>query len=160
MVAKNKERVRKSRQGAVLVEGLVVASVLTVCLAVGVFFHALYSARLSSMREARVAAWQGALSGCGGGVATALLSSLGVITIVTLADEIGLIQGPEWLTGMGRQSGGPATRNVEAGPILGGRSYRMEYQVSLACNDYADQAADSSNLAAIFQAVRDFVIPR
>jgi hypothetical protein len=154
------QRALKRRQGAVLVEGLVVASLLTLCLAVGVFFHQLYSARLSSMREARAAAWQGALAGCGGGVANALLSSLGVITLVTLADELELIQGPAWLTEMGRRSGGPAPRSVNAGPILGGRSYQLEYRVSLACNDYADQAAESSNLAAIFQTVRDFVMSR
>lgn len=148
------------RRGAVMVEGLIVATVLALLLACGVFFHQLYSAKLKTMREARMEAWRTALTGCAGGLATALLNSLGTITVLSEAEENGLLDAPDWLTNMGRGVGEPAPESVRASPLLGAGSYQLRSRRSLACNDYADQAAGDSNFAAIFRMVRDMLVSR
>jgi hypothetical protein len=144
----------------VLVEGLIVASLLSLLLACGVFFHQLYSARLATIRQARIDAWSAALAGCSGGLATALLNTLPIITGLSEADEAGLIDSPDWLTDMGRGVGNPGAVNVQAGPMLGGQGYALRRRMSLACNEYGDQAEGDSNLAAILQAVKDLALSR
>jgi hypothetical protein len=143
-----------------LVEGLIVASLLSLFLACAVFFHALYSAKLSTIRNARADAWRTALTGCAGGLASALLNSMGAITVLSEADEAGMVDAPDWLIDLGRGVGEPAPISVQASPMLGGRSYTLRKRTSLACNDYADQAAGDSYFVSVFEMVRDMVMSR
>lgn len=126
---------RRPRCGAVLVEGLIVASMLALFLAGCVFVHSLYSAKLRTVADARHDAWVGALRGCEGGLLTALINSFGVITALTEVEQAGLADTPDWLTGMGRHTGNPPARNVTASPLLGGGSYRLQTRTSVACNE-------------------------
>jgi len=57
-------QVRRNQRGAVTIEAVMVISMLVIGFAGGVFFHALYAAKLAANRDARLAAWTGALEGC------------------------------------------------------------------------------------------------
>lgn len=153
-------RTRARKQGAVLVEGLVVAGLLSLLLACAVFFHALYSAKLSAMRTARADAWRTAVTGCAGGFASALLNSMNAITILSEADEAGMLDAPDWLVDLGRGVGENTAPAVQASPMLGGQSYTLRRRISVACNDYADQAAGDSYFFSVFEMVRDMVMSR
>jgi hypothetical protein len=153
-------RARRQRQGAVLVEGLIVASLLGLLLACAVFFHALYTAKLSAMRNARADAWRTAVTGCAGGFASALLNSMNTITVLSEVEEAGMMDAPDWLIDLGRGVGENSPPAVQASPMLGGRSYTMRRRVSVACNDYADQAAGDSYIFNVFEVVRDMLVSR
>jgi hypothetical protein len=57
------EKRRRSR-GAVMLEGILVITVLTVAFAGGIFFHGLFAAKMAANRNARLDVWSRALKGC------------------------------------------------------------------------------------------------
>lgn len=61
---RNRKMVRRQRAGAVLVEGLLVATVLTGLLAWSIYLHRLTAAKLETLYAARYQAWKTAISGC------------------------------------------------------------------------------------------------
>jgi hypothetical protein len=147
------------RRGAVFVEALIVSTTLALLLAAGVFVHALYANKLATLREARVAAWDGAVRGCGGALSAALLS--GINTVAGLTDDgFGLLELPEWMGDAGRSAQQSAARSVQASALLTAGSRTLRTRRSIACNEYGDQSDDDSFLGALFQAVKDMVVPR
>lgn len=148
------------QRGAVLVEGLIVAVLLTVFLACGLFFHRLYSSKLATLRQARAEAWDAALAGCGGGLRQTLVSVLDPLTLLSNGDQGGLIDSPSFLSDAGRGVGDPPAIEVPMGPVLGNTVFQVQTRRSVSCNDYADQAAGDSNLASLFQAVKDLAVSR
>jgi hypothetical protein len=146
---------RQRRAGAVLVEGLIVACALALFMAACVFAHRLYSAKLSTLREARRLAWMDAMDGCGGALLGALLDGFGALTVLNEADQQGLIDAPEGLTSMGRAPGDPPSISVESGPMLGSTSHTISTRTSVACNEYGDDDTGSLllNLAGMVREV-------
>src|SRR6478736_896491 len=59
---------RKRTRGAVLVEGIIVATMLTLMMAGGLFLHQLYTAQMKAIGDARFAAGTQALNGCNSAV--------------------------------------------------------------------------------------------
>lgn len=160
MRAQLRHRRRRAQTGAVLVEGLIVSGVLALLLCCGVFFHRVYSAKLTTLREARAEAWGAALRGCGGGLVGGLMTSLSVITALTEDDQGRLIEDPSTLLEIGRGVGDGAPVTVSAGPLLGSRSFTMRTRRDVACSDYADHAAGHSFFATAFQMIRDLAFNR
>jgi hypothetical protein len=143
-----------------MVEAVIVASLLALFMACTVFFHRLYSKKVTSMLEARQEAWMGALPGCSGGLGMGLLNSFGAITALNEADDAGLVDAPDWMGNTGRSVGQPEAVTVQSGPLLGGRAFRLTTRTSIACNEYGDDEANDSLLASLVQHVRDMVDSR
>jgi hypothetical protein len=55
---------RAAQRGAVMIEGVIVVTVITMAFGGGVFFHSLYTAKIGANRDARYNAWHLALDGC------------------------------------------------------------------------------------------------
>jgi hypothetical protein len=55
---------RAAQRGAVMIEGVVVVTVITMALGGGIFFHNLYAAKIGVNRDARHDVWTKALKGC------------------------------------------------------------------------------------------------
>jgi hypothetical protein len=55
---------RAAQRGAVMIEGVLVVTVITIALGGGIFFHNLYAAKIGANRDARHDAWTKALAGC------------------------------------------------------------------------------------------------
>ena len=151
-------RSRRRSRGAVFVEGIIVASTLTLLLTCAVFFHRLYSAKITTMAEAREQAWAQSLPGCGGGMVMGLLDNIGLGALSALreADRAGLVDSPDWVSDAGRGVGRPE-RAVTAGPMLGRAHFEIRSRTSVACNERGDHAAGDSNIAALFNQVRELV---
>jgi hypothetical protein len=160
MAAQRRKRSRRAQAGAALVEGVIVSGLLALVLACGLFFHRVYSAKFTTLREARVEAWVAALRGCGGGLAGALLSGLNGLTTLTQSDEDDLVDNPSRLSRVGRGVGDGAPVAVSAGPLLGSRRYTMRTRREVACTDEADHAAGDSFLATSFHMIRDLASMR
>ena len=159
MKPKRRPRAQRTRQAAILVEGLVVASLLALFLSCGVFFHHLYSGKLKTMRDARSDAWRDALQGCSGGFAAGLLNMMGAVTGLTEADQAGLLDAPDWIRDAGRGVGDPPPVRVASGALMGGRTFELHTRTSVACNDPTTQAEGDSYFATVFSYVRDTIIP-
>jgi hypothetical protein len=149
---------RSKRQGAVLVEGLIVAGLLTLFLACGVFVHALYSAKIASVARARQEAWGQALPGCEGGLSMMLLNALtgGALDALAVLDVAGVVDTPDFLTSHGRGVGSPPTVHVAAAPVIGGGSFRVQTRTSVACNEFGDDE-EGSLLVNAADIIRDLI---
>jgi hypothetical protein len=151
-------RVRRRRQGAALVEGLIVASLLTLFLAGAVFIHGLYSAKLQSIARAREQAWARALPGCEGGLTSLLMNALtgGAFDVLAGLDAAGVVETPQWMANFGRGVGAPPAVNVDAPPLIGGGSFRVETRTSVACNEFGDDE-EGSLLVNAADIIRDLI---
>lgn len=151
-------KVRARRQGAALVEGLIVASLLMLFLAGAVFVHALYSAKVQSIARARQEAWARALPGCEGGLTTLLLNALTGRAFDALAglDAAGIVDTPDWMASYGRGVGSPPDVSVAAPPLIGGGSFRVRTRTSVACNEFGDDE-EGSLLVNAADIIRDLI---
>ena len=63
--ARRQRRARSNSRGAVAVEALIVTGMLITALGAAVVLHRVYSTHMTMLNEARLAAWQPAIAGCG-----------------------------------------------------------------------------------------------
>jgi hypothetical protein len=131
--------VRRQR-GAVLIEAAIVSGLLMTLFAGAVFFHRIYSAKIQSIREARLAAWQAAEVGC-----DSLLGLPQVANLVPFDDcldfscSLGGLgveseQAPDWLESLGAKTG-EGTNVVVSPTRIGGQSYAMAAHNRVICNE-------------------------
>jgi hypothetical protein len=146
----------RRRRGAVMVEGLIAITLLSLFLACTVFVHGLYASKLVTIVQARSAAWSSDQLACGGGLIAGVLDSLGLISALSEADNRDLIDAPEWVTDMGRSVGDSDPRDVGMGELLGGRVFHLRTSTSVPCNEFAEDD-DGSLVLNLFRAVRQIV---
>jgi hypothetical protein len=123
---------------------------LTVFLALGAFVHELYARKIASMAEARAKAWAGAMPGCGGALPQLVVSVIrsGTLDALDAVDGSGTIEVPSWLDGIARGEGASDTVAVRAAS-LGGRSFSVKSQQSIACNERGDDASGGLTTDAV-----------
>jgi hypothetical protein len=141
-------RARLRTRGAALVEGLIVAGLLVVCLGCVLFAHRLYSAKLATVRQARLDAWGRALPGCGGANIDSILSPASLIDTVN-ARDVTDDDVSDWLVDAQRGVGSAGPTTVP-GPHGTGMTFNAQARVSVACNEVGDQRPRESNFGSMW----------
>ncbi len=137
-------------------ESLLVVALLTLTLAVGIFFYTLFASKLTAMRDSRSAAWQN-VGKCGGGLSGGLLASP-VALIDRLTDEDRIGRGDDLFTpGLANEV---RSHTVEKPGILRTKTspdrYVMTSESRVACNE---QTLPEGDLISIFEWGFDEFIP-
>lgn len=142
------------------VEAAIVSTMLTIMLAGGVFFHALYANEMRAARDARLTAWQQAEEGCPSNFGVGQLFNY--VSINNCRDESCSVGGlstqsdskPDWLE-MGARVG-EVTRTVTADEQIDGRSFTMRAYNRVVCNERRQNPR--GDLASIGDYILDAVI--
>ncbi len=139
-----------------MVEAIIAISMLTLMFAGALFFHRLYSVKLSTIQTARQTAWTSAMQGCGGG-------GLGVGTI--MQDFADIAQGdihdmpdqqnPGFL-GIGAGNVTPASESAPSSPLLGGGTFDVSTATRFVCNETPKQYDD---ILSVGQWIANLFIP-
>lgn len=127
-------RSRKRARGSVLVEGIIVASMLTLMMAGGLFLHRLYVAQMKAIGDARLAAWSQALKGCNSGVdLSGIWRDAGESSAPVDVDTDST---PSFFGAVSHNSGS-ASETATPDALIASKSYRMTVNDSVACNEVA-----------------------
>jgi hypothetical protein len=118
-------RSHRSREGAVLIEAIIAASMLVLMFAIVAFTHRIGAARLDAAQAARLSAWSRAMQGCPGGD-----FSLGSFVTGLRDGELPLPGG----FSVGQDAEGTASRTVRA--LLGEGQRTANDVVKLPCNTH------------------------
>lgn len=109
-----------------MLEGMIVATLLIIFSASGVFLHRVYVRKLRVMQEARATGWSQALGGCSGSNPME-----GVSQLVREGTPVRVLL--ERITGI--TTAGTANDVVVAPQQFGGVSIELESTVTVACNE-------------------------
>jgi hypothetical protein len=125
---------RRHARGAVLVEGIVVASMLTLMMAGGLFLHQLYVAQMKAIGDARLAAWSQAMKGCNSGI------DLGGIWRdageSSAPIDVDTDSTPSFFGAVSHNSGS-ASETATPDKQIDSKSYKVTVNDSVACNEVA-----------------------
>ena len=125
---------RKRARGAVLVEGIIVASMLTLMMAGGLFLHQLYVAQMKAIGDARLAAWSQAMKGCNSGVDLAgIWKDAGESSAPIDVDTDST---PSFFGAVSHNSGS-ASETATTDKQIGSKTYKVTVNDSVACNEVA-----------------------
>ena len=125
---------RRRARGAALVEGIIVASMLTTMMAGGLFLHQLYASQMKAIGDARLAAWSQALKGCNSGV------DLGGIWRdageSSTPIDVDTDSTPSFFGAVSHNSGS-ASETATPDKLIATKSYKVTVNDSVACNEVA-----------------------
>jgi len=137
--ARRKLRRRRRGRGAALVEAIIVSAMLMTIMAAGLFLHHLYVAQMKALADARLAGWSQALAGCNAGV------DLGAIWSESgqnaAPPDVDTESTPGFFGSVGHTAGS-ASETATAHARIGGGSYTLTAQDSIACNEVAQGRGD------------------
>jgi len=141
--ARRRRQSRRRARGAALVEGIIVSSMLMTMMAAGLFLHRLYVAQMKALADARLAGWSQALAGCNAGV------DLGAIWSQSgqnaAPPDVDTESTPGFFGSVGHTAGS-ASETATAHARIGGGSYTLTAQDSIACNEVAQERGDVMSL--------------
>jgi len=123
---------RKRTRGAVLVEGIIVATMLTLMMAGGLFLHHLYVAQMKAIGDARLAAWTQALKGCNSAVdLTGIWREAGESSAPVDVDTDST---PSFFGAISHNSGS-SSETAKPDVVIGTKTYKVTVNDSVACNE-------------------------
>lgn len=122
-----------------MVEAIIAISMLILLYAGALFFHRLYSAKLSTIQNARQTAWSSAMPGCGGG-GLGIRSIFGDIAQGDIGDMPDQ-QSPGFLH-IGAGDVTPDSESVPSSPLLGGGTFDVSTATRFVCNETPKQYND------------------
>jgi hypothetical protein len=134
---------------------------LMLMLAAAIFFDHLYSAKIRTIRESRLAAWKPAEDGCASKLGIGQLFNL--VSVNSCSDETCDVGGlnansdksPDWLA-MGARTDRIAY-SVTADALAGGGTYVMQTSNRVICNEQRQN--QHGDLISIGQYIFDAVVP-
>jgi hypothetical protein len=135
---------RRGQRGAVLVESLIVAGLLALFFAAGVFLNRLFEEKLASRRLAIAYAWYNAEQGCGE-PAGGKLNDPGSLVTTPLPSVNSQFPDPTFL-GTFTDAISSQSRQVAEPPIFGGATLTFSTSEEVLCADpKANNAGDPQN---------------
>jgi hypothetical protein len=163
-LARRAPRCRRSKRhetGAVFVEAIVVCTMLMLTLASAIFYHRMYSAKIRTLWETRVAAWKPAEDGCASKLGIGQIFNL--VSVDSCSDETCNVGGlsadsndsPDWLA-MGARTE-QVSYSVAAHSLTGGGTYSMRTSNRVICNEQRQN--EHGDLLSIGAYIFDAVLP-
>ncbi len=154
------ERARR-RAGAVFVEAIIVCTMLMLALASAIFFDRMYSAKIRTLWESRVAAWKPAEDGCASKLGIGQLFNL--VAVDSCSDDTCNVGGlsvdsnesPAWLQ-MGARTE-QVSYSVSAQSLAAGGTYNMRTSNRVICNEQRQN--EHGDLISIGEYIFDAVLP-
>jgi hypothetical protein len=123
---------RKRMRGAVMVEGIIVATMLTLMMAGGLFLHQLYTAQMKALGDARLAAWTQALKGCNSAVdLTGIWQEAGESSAPV---DVETDSTPSFFGAVSHNSGS-SSETAKLDKVIGTKAYKVTINDSVACNE-------------------------
>lgn len=147
--------------GAVFVEAIVVCTMLMLALASAIFFDRMYTAKIRTLWESRLAAWKPAEDGCASKLGIGQLFNL--VSVDSCSDETCNVGGlsadsndsPDWLQ-MGARTE-QVSSSVAAHSLPGSGTYNMRTSNRVICNEQRQN--EHGDLISIGEYIFDAVLP-
>ena len=144
---------RRQQRGAALVEAIIVSAMLMTFMAGGLFFHRLYVAQHKANEQARLAAWSQAMQGCSSEV------DLNAVWQGSGQNEppvdVDTDSAPGFFGAVSHTSGS-ASQSASAHARVGGGTYTMSFNTSVACNGIPQKGR---NVATLVGYITSNVVP-